>query len=55
MLAYMRYKALDDDPRSALRKYCGEMYKWNDEAARNANNPYGKRLREILDEIHTLI
>jgi tetratricopeptide (TPR) repeat protein len=55
MLAYMRYKTLDEDPRSALRKYRGEMYKWDDELARNANNPYGKRLREILDEIHILM
>jgi tetratricopeptide (TPR) repeat protein len=55
MLAYMRYKALDEDPRAGLRKYRGEMYKWDDDVARNANNPYGKRLREILDEIHILM
>ena len=55
MLAYMRYKTLDEIPRSVLRKYRGEMYKWDDEVVRNANNPYGKRLREIMDEIYSLL
>ncbi len=32
-----------------------QLAEWEDEQARNAHNPYGQRLREILDDIRLIL
>ncbi len=48
MLAYLRYKVFNTDPRADLQRHYAQLAKWEDEAQRNATNPYGARLHEIL-------
>lgn len=55
MTAYLRYKLLGEDTRPALVKLRGELANWQAEAERNAANPYGARLREILDDVQAVL
>jgi hypothetical protein len=55
ILAYMRYKMLEQDTRDEMQQYPTGLSKWEGVASHNSHNPYGARLREILDEIHMLI
>ncbi len=53
MLAYLRHRLQGatfhpDNLRDQIAA-------WEDEARRNAGNPFGARLRAILDDVHTAI
>jgi hypothetical protein len=55
MLAYLRHKLLGADMRPELNQLREQYLEWQKEAARNEANPYGARLREVLDEIGELL
>jgi hypothetical protein len=55
MIAYMRHTLLSADTRADLLDRSDQFADWEDEASRNAANPYGVRLREILDEVRPLL
>ncbi len=55
MVALMRHKLNGEDQRAELHSLSDTLPFWDDSLARNAANPYGARLRVILDDLHTLL
>jgi hypothetical protein len=55
MVAYMQHKLLGEDTRPDLVRRSDQFTDWEAEAARNAANPYGARVRQILDDIRPLL
>ena len=55
MVALMRQKLNGEDRRAELHKLSTTLPHWEDSAVRNAANPYGARLRVILDDLHALL
>jgi hypothetical protein len=55
MIAYMRHTLLGEDTRADLLDRGDQFADWEAEASRNAANPYGVRLRQILDDIRPLL
>jgi hypothetical protein len=55
MVAYMRHVLLDGDWLWELIQRQDQLDRWDEEAARNAANPYGVRLRAILDDVLALL
>lgn len=54
MVYYMRYKLLGEDCRADLARLHDQIAEWENSATRNAANPYGLRLREILDDVRKI-
>jgi len=55
MVAYMQHRLLGEDTRPELVQRSDQFRDWEAEAARNAANPYGARVRQILDDIRPLL
>jgi hypothetical protein len=54
MAVYLDYKLRGTSPQE-LKRHPKMVAHWDAEMQRNMANPYGSRLREIMDEIRTLI
>jgi hypothetical protein len=54
MAVYLDYKLRGSSPQE-LKRHPKMVAHWDAEMRRNMVNPYGPRLREIMDEIRTLI
>lgn len=55
MVLYMRYLLLGENTLPMMRKLAGRLQHWEDSVARHAHNPYGARVRAILDDLHPLL
>ncbi|NDJ78095.1 MAG: hypothetical protein GYB65_17745 [Chloroflexi bacterium] len=55
MVAFMQYQLLGHDTLRTMHRLAKEYAKWEDEYQRNAHNPYGRRLRRVLDELQPLL
>jgi hypothetical protein len=55
MLAFMRWRLLGENTRDDLRTFRAAFAFWEHSVTRHADNPYGARLREIVEELRPLI
>jgi len=55
LLAYLQHALCGHDKRRALHRMRARLDYWEDEAARNAANPYGQRLSEILADVRRVM
>lgn len=55
MLAFVECRLVGKPPSEPLYRHRDQFASWEDEAQRHADNPYGNRLRDILNQIAELL
>lgn len=53
--AFLRWRVLGENTREDLRAFRGAFAFWEHAAERHADDPYGVRLREIVEELRPLV